>query len=48
MGTSNAESFTNELAALIEDYIEFGLSTKTMIDILEDMVEELELDEEVE
>jgi hypothetical protein len=48
MGTSNAESFTNELAALIEDYIEFGLSTKTMIDILKDMVEELELDEEVE
>ena len=48
MGTSNAESFTNELAVLIEDYIEFGLSTKTMIDILKDMVEELELDEEVE
>ena len=48
MGTSNAESFTNELAALIEDYIEFGLPTKEMIDILKDMVEELELDEEVE
>jgi hypothetical protein len=48
MGTSNAESFTNELAALIEDYIEFGLSTKTMIDILKDMVEELLADEEVE
>jgi len=48
MGTSNAESFTNELAALIEDYIEFGLSTKEMIDILKDMVEELLADEEVE
>jgi hypothetical protein len=48
MNISNDESFANELAALVEDYTEFGLSTKTMIDILKDMVEELELDAEVE
>ena len=48
MGTSNDESFANELAALIEDYIEFGLPSKDMIDILKDMVEELLADEEVE
>jgi DNA-binding transcriptional regulator YhcF (GntR family) len=48
MSISNDESFANELAALVEDYIEFGLPSKEMIDILKDMIEELLADEEVE
>jgi DNA-binding transcriptional regulator YhcF (GntR family) len=48
MSISNDESFANELAALVEDYTEFGLSTKAIIDILKDMVEELLADAEVE
>lgn len=48
MSISNAESFANELAALVEDYTEFGLPSKEMIDILKDMIEELLADEEVE